>query len=181
MEGTMAVVTPWAANFEPGGWMFCKGQTMSIAANSALYALIGTTYGGDGQQTFNLPDMQSRVAIGTGQGPGLHNYVLGQKGGTETNTITTSQMAAHNHAFNVNVQMPANNSGSSTSNPVGAYPAVGSTNLYNSGASGGVFTGNFATSSQVTVAGAGIPVNNIKPVLCVNYIICVEGIFPSRN
>lgn len=178
----MAVVTPWAANFAPGGWMFCAGQQMSIAANTALYALIGTIYGGDGQQSFNLPDMQGRVAIGAGPGNnGLTVYDLGEKGGTENNTITTSQMAAHTHPFSVVAQMPVNADGASTKDPTGAYPGPGNGNMYATAPGSGQFYGGVNATAQIGIAGAGIPVNNIKPVLCLNYIICVEGIFPSRN
>jgi len=181
MEGTMAVVTPWAANFAPGNWMFCQGQQMSIAANTALFALIGTTYGGDGQTTFNLPDMQGRVAIGAGQGPGLSNYDLGQKGGTEQNTITTQQMAAHTHPFTVTAQAPVNADLNTVKDPTNAYPGPGNGNMYSSAGGTAQFYGGLNTNAQIGIAGNGIPVNNIKPVLCVNYIICVEGIFPSRN
>ncbi|XZF16413.1 phage tail protein [Chitinophagaceae bacterium MMS25-I14] len=181
MEGTMAVVTPWAANFAPGGWMFCQGQSMSIAANTALFALIGTIYGGDGQQTFNLPDMQGRVAIGAGQGPGLSNYELGEKGGTEQNTLTMSQMAGHTHPFTVTSQVPVNADSTGSKTPVSTYPASASGNIYNTTPGAGQFAGALSVNTQIGITGNGIPVNNIKPILCVNYIICVEGIFPSRN
>lgn len=180
MEGTMAVVTPWAGNFAPANWMFCQGQSISIAENSALYALIGTTYGGDGVQTFNLPDLQSRVAVGAGQGPGLNNYPLGQKSGTESNTLTTQQMAAHTHPFVLTSQMPVNADGGSTNNPQGAYPGPGSGNIYSGSSAAGQQYGALNVNAQILPTGGGQPVNNIQPVLCVNYIICVEGIFPSR-
>ena len=181
MEGTMAVVTPWAGNFAPANWMFCQGQSISIAENNALYALIGTTYGGDGQTTFNLPDLQGRIAIGAGQGPGLSNYVLGQKGGTEQTTITTPQMANHTHSFVVNCQVPVNADSNGAKQPGNAYPATSGTNIYNTQPGAGQFSGAMNISAQIGVFGNGMPFNNLQPMLCVNYIICVEGIFPSRN
>lgn len=182
MEGTMATVTPWAANFAPLGWMSCNGQLLSIAEYTALFSLIGTIYGGNGQTTFALPDLQGRVAIGAGQGPGLPDYELGQFGGTETNTITTTQMAAHNHTMTVVAQIQVNGNTQDADSPEGAYPAVtqGGDQIYND-ASSGVFAGALNATGQISPTGSNIPVNNIQPYLSMYYIICVEGIFPSRN
>lgn len=182
MEGYLATITPWAANFAPMGWMSCSGQLLSIAQYTALYSLIGTTYGGDGQTTFALPDLQGRVAIGAGQGPGLPDFELGQDGGTETNTITTLQMAAHNHPMVVIAQIPVNGNTQDSDSPEGAFPAVTQNGdmIYNDAASG-VFAGPLVATGQMTPTGSNIPVNNIQPFLSMYYIICVEGIFPSRN
>src|SRR5215470_8847079 len=91
----------FGGNFAPAGWMFCEGQLLPIAENETLFNLIGTTYGGDGQNTFALPDLQGRVTLSVGQGPGLSNYVIGQQGGTETVTLTTPQLPQHQHFVNV--------------------------------------------------------------------------------
>src|ERR1044072_1975604 len=99
VEPYLGNVTVFAGNFAPRAWMFCQGQLLAIAENDALFALIGTTYGGDGQVTFGLPDFRSRVAIHQGQGPGLSNYILGQASGTESVTLTTAQCPGHNHQF----------------------------------------------------------------------------------
>src|SRR5215475_4971153 len=89
-------------NFAPRGWAFCNGQLLSISQNTALFSLLGTTYGGNGQTTFALPDLRGRVPLSSGQGPGLSNYNLGQSGGQETVTLTGNQMPAHQHAINAN-------------------------------------------------------------------------------
>lgn len=175
----MGVITPWAANFAPLSWMFCAGQVLAIAEYSALYSLIGTTYGGNGTTTFALPNLCSRVAIGTGQGPGLTNRVLGQPVGTETNTLTTAQMAGHNHIMQVRASMPVNANSASAATPLNNFPAASASSIYNSAASANK---NMPLSTTVTVGvtGSSLPVNNLQPVLCLNYIICVEGIWPSR-
>src|SRR6478672_10112699 len=96
-EPFLAEIIMFAGNFAPRGWAFCQGQILSIAQNTALFSLLGTTYGGNGQTTFALPDLRGRVPVGTGQGPGLSNYDLGQVSGSESVTLTVSQMPAHNH------------------------------------------------------------------------------------
>src|SRR6478752_7772156 len=98
----------FGGNFAPAGWAFCNGQVLPISENDVLFNLIGTTYGGDGQETFALPNLQSRVPIHMGQGPGLSSYTIGEMGGTETVTLTTNQIPAHNH-------VPAANNGTGTS------------------------------------------------------------------
>ena len=160
----------FGGNFAPAGWMFCNGQLLSIADNDTLFQLIGTTYGGDGQSTFALPQLQSRVPIHQGSGPGLSTYQLAESGGTESVTITTQTMPTHRH-----VPM-ASNAGSSetpTSNywansilgkPYGPPPTTVTMNAQTIGAIGG---------SQ--------PHDNMIPYLCVNYIISLFGIFPSPN
>jgi microcystin-dependent protein len=181
MEGTIGVVTPWAANFAPLGWMFCQGQLLSIAEYSTVFALLGTTYGGDGVTTFALPNFSSRTAIGTGQGPGLTNRVLGQVFGTENNTITTQQMAQHTHALAVTAHIPANVNSAASATPQGNYPAISSSAIYNSQPTAGTFGTSLNAALTVSIAGSSVPVNNIQPVLCLNYIICTEGVFPSRG
>lgn len=182
MEGTLAYITPWAANFAPKSWMSCEGQLINIASNTALFSLLGTTYGGNGTTTFALPDLRGRVAIGAGNGPGLPQYALGAKGGTETNTITVPQMAAHTHPMTITSQIPVNGNAFDTDSPEAAYPAItqSSVNIYNDNASG-VFAGNLNITSQIGVNGMGGPVNNIQPYLSLYYIICTQGYFPARN
>src|SRR5947199_356915 len=101
METFLACILLWPCNFAPNGWAFCAGQILSIAQNSALFSLLGTTFGGNGQTTFALPDMRSRVPVGVGQGPGLSDYLLGQVSGTETVILTTNNLPAHSHTFTV--------------------------------------------------------------------------------
>ncbi|MFN3849082.1 MAG: phage tail protein [Spirosomataceae bacterium] len=175
MEGTLAEIRMFAGNFPPRGWFFCQGQLLSIAQNTALFSLLGTTFGGNGQTTFGLPDFRGRVAVGTGQGPGLSSYQLGQAAGTETNTILIPNMPAHNH------QMQASGDGPTQGTASGASLASSTRstsvpNIYVSGAPNQV-----PMASATTVAGGSQPMNNLQPYLGMNYIICSEGIYPSRN
>src|SRR3972149_4604984 len=118
MEGYLAEVRLWAANFAPRGWMFCWGQTLSINQYTALFALLGTTYGGNGTTTFQLPDLRGRVPVGVGAGTGLTQRVLGDAAGTETVTLLASEIPAHTHALNVN------SGGGDNTTPASNYPAA---------------------------------------------------------
>jgi microcystin-dependent protein len=170
-------VRMFGGNFAPVNWAFCNGQAMSIAEYSTLYTLIGTTYGGNGTTTFNLPNLQGRLCVGMGQGPGLSNYVIGQSGGSETVTLTSSQMPLHNHALSAttttaSLGTPANNL---TGN---ATPLTPSGQRMYSGAPGQT-TGNLNTNS-CSLAGGNQPHPNLMPSLCVTFIIALFGIFPSQ-
>jgi microcystin-dependent protein len=156
-------------NFAPLGWLYCQGQTLPISENPALYQLIGTTYGGDGQQTFQLPNLQGRVPVhqGTLQGGGV--YVLGQTGGTENVTITNNSYPNHNHALS--------GSGNAGSANAPGNNVVGRLNVYTA------VTPTTATSSSFlsTAPGSNLPHNNLQPYQVLNWIIALEGIFPSQN
>lgn len=177
----IATVTNFAGTFAPRSWMFCNGQLLSIAEYTPLFALIGTTYGGDGQVTFALPDMRSRVAIHQGQGPGLSYYVLGQMAGTENVTVLSSQMPAHNHQ--VVTFTGAFQASTSTTGLVGvpnnAIPAAGAT-VYSNAPDGNTM-GLMHCNSTTPIAGGNTPISIIQPYTAMNFIIAVEGIFPSRN
>src|ERR1700676_1722061 len=161
----------FAGNFPPAGWAFCDGRLMLISQNSALFNLIGTTYGGDGVNTFGLPDLRGRVPIHQGQGPGLHLYAIGQIGGEENLTLTTSQMPAHNHKF-----VSAANPGlDSPSNSVLGSPSSGAELYAPSGPPGTI---NAAANASV---GGSQPHPNLMPYLCTSFIISLFGVFPSRN
>jgi microcystin-dependent protein len=178
MEGTMAVVTNWAANFAPRNWAYCNGQTLAIAQNTALFSLLGTTYGGNGQTTFCLPQLQSRTVVGTGQGNGLSNYVLGEMGGTPTVTLNMSNIPPHNHNGNATIALQSNNTVGTEEGPEGNFP--GALNAgYNSVADATMAAPTY--TSIVGIAGSSVPYSNMAPYLCINYIICMYGIFPSRN
>lgn len=165
-------ITTFAGNFAPAGWALCQGQLLPIAQYEALFSLIGTTYGGDGKTTFALPDLAGRIPLHQGAGPGLSRRVTGESGGSETVTLTSGQLAAHNHAA-----VCSNTTGSSAS-PI---------NNYWSADSGGN-TGAYSTSSGGSMAAAAIgnsgegqPHNNVQPYVVINYIIALEGIYPSRD
>ncbi|RYY32428.1 MAG: phage tail protein [Sphingobacteriaceae bacterium] len=171
MNPYIGMIIMFGGNFAIRDWALCQGQILSIAQNTALFSLLGTTYGGNGQTTFALPDLRGRVPIGWGQGPGLPTYDLGQVGGTETVTLTANQMPAHSHPL----------SGSSlagnASLPTGAVPA-------NSGPLdkeySTVFTSNVAMV-PTGIAGGSQPFPIRDPYLCLNFQIALAGIFPSRN
>ena len=165
-------------NFEPRGWAFCNGQLLSISQNTALFSLLGTTYGGNGQTTFALPDLRGRAAVGFGQGPGLSNYDLGEQTGSESTTLTVGQMPAHSHLVG------ANAANATVASPSGADLAQG---VDTRGIAGKSYSTPPMTApvtldpATVQPSGGSQPVSNIQPVLGLNYIIALEGIFPSRS
>jgi microcystin-dependent protein len=175
MDPFLGMITIFGFNFAPRGWAFCAGQILSIQQNTALFALLGTTYGGNGQTTFGLPDLRSRVAIGMGQGPGFSNYVIGQTGGTENVTLLSQQMPAHTHTMmgSADAQTVGNVSGSSLGS---AARGASSGTIYAPGT-----TNQVPMGSATTPAGGNQPHPNMQPYLTVNYCIALEGIFPSRN
>ncbi len=189
MDPFLAEIVLFAGNFAPRGWAYCDGQLMSINANPALFSLLGTTYGGDGRTTFAVPDLRGRTPIGPRQGPGLTDYNLGQRGGVETVTLTINQIPSHNHIATVtpgSAVLPVNGTAGSedSSNPVGHVLTNFGTDAYTSEAP----TGNYGAAAPVT--GTSVAVlnqggsqwhTNIQPFLAINYIICTQGTFPSRN
>ena len=172
----------FAGNFNPRGWAFCRGQLLAIAQNDALYALIGTTFGGDGQTSFALPDLQGRIPVGQGQGPSLSNYTLGQKAGAETVTLTTGQMPAHNHVLMASTAK--GNQAVPLTGSIMAGPDAGNPNTtatYYVQPTPNPLTPSTLAASTIGNAGGNQPHDNIMPSLCLNYIIALEGVFPSRN
>lgn len=180
-EPYMASVAIFAGNFAPMSWMFCNGQLLSIANYNALFALLGTTYGGDGMTTFGLPDFRSRTAICSGQGNGLSFYNIGQMGGSESFTLTQGTMATHTHGFvNLSGAPTCNAAGGNAPTPSGTVPA-GGLNLYNTASTDLAMALSVSSASSPASGGGPQPVTLITPYLAMNYIIAVEGIFPSRN
>jgi microcystin-dependent protein len=168
----------FGGNFAPAGWAFCNGQLLSIANDSALYTLIGTTYGGDGVNSFALPDLRSRVAVGEGTGGGFSPRVIGQNGGSEQVTLTPATVAAHTHSFSATsasatATVPTNNLLATPSSTTTAF-------LYLNGAATGT-TDAAPANTSVQPSGGGLPHDNIMPSLALNYIIALQGVFPSRN
>jgi microcystin-dependent protein len=163
----------FAGNFPPLGWAFCDGSIVSITENETLFQLIGTTYGGDGQNTFALPDLRGRVPVHQGQGPGLTPRVIGQLGGADNVTLTPSQLPAHNHVLHATVT--AASSGNGVAGSLTGTVATG-TQLYGSTPGGGAMA-----ASALTPSGGNQPHNNLAPFLSVNFIIALFGIFPSQG
>jgi microcystin-dependent protein len=160
-------------NFAPRGWAFCSGQILSIAQNTALFSLLGTTYGGNGQTTFALPDLRGRTPIGEGQGPGLSPRSLGEAGGQENVTLLSTQLPAHTHAAQ------GVSTGGTTTDPNGAVWAssVGGRTpppLY-------AAPGNPQSMAPTNPSGGSQPHSNLQPLLAINFVIALQGIFPSRN
>lgn len=180
MEEFIGVIKLFAGTFEPRGWAYCDGRILPIAQNTALFSLLGTTYGGNGQTTFALPDLRSRIPVGTGTGPGLSTYVAGQSLGTESVTMTLANMPAHNHPITGTVKIPINDSNADADGPVGAYLGTPGESIYSTTQNG--FAANAVTSDLNTAPiGGNIPLSITQPVLALNYIICLYGIYPSRN
>ena len=177
MEGTIGEIRLFAGNFAPRNWAFCAGQLLAISQNTALFSILGTTYGGNGQTTFALPDFRGRSAVGVGQGPGLTNISLGEVSGEENVTLLSTQMPAHTHALNVS-NTPANTStpGNTTSLAVVTDVTENAMNTYNA-----VAPNTTLNNQSISIAGNSQPHNNRPPYLGMNYIICLFGIFPSRN
>jgi len=162
----------FAGNFAPRGWALCDGQLLPINQNSALYSLLGTTYGGDGRTTFALPDLRGRVPIHAGTGPGLTQRRLGQKSGTEANILSVSDLPSHSHSINAVME------DGNQSSPTGNLPA--GTKLLDTEYSNAA--GNTTmNATMVNSTGNGQAVTNMQPYLTVNYIIALVGVFPSRN
>ena len=162
-------------NFAPSGWAFCNGQLLSINENQALYALLGTTYGGDGQSTFGVPNLQGRAAVGMGAGPGLSNIDLGQIAGTQQITLQVGNLPMHSHPI------AASNTATSKA-PAGLVSATTSDSAAGAEVSAyGVADGKTLAAGACSVAGGGQPVGIMNPYLGLNWIISLSGIFPSRN
>lgn len=159
----------------PRGWLACNGALISIAENTALYTLLGTIYGGDGVQTFALPDFRGRIPLSQGQGPGLSNRVIGERSGTESVTVLSTQMPAHAHAAVASSATATVSAPGSTVLP----GAVSADTLYTSDTSG--LPAKPMASASIGNAGGTQPHENCMPTLTVQYCISVAGIFPSRN
>lgn len=183
MEGTIAEIRMFAGTFPPKNWAFCQNQILAIASNTALFSLLGTNYGGNGQTTFALPDLRGRVPVGAGQGPGLSPYVLGQMAGTETFTISNANFPPHTHPFSGSITMQGSAAAGNADAPQNSYPGtLAGTNMYST-----VNNGNGLANMQTTLTAAAAgsaspqPVSNIQPVMGMNYIICMFGVYPARN
>jgi len=182
MTPALGEIRAFAGNFAPSGFALCSGQLLQISANNALFALIGTTYGGDGVSTFALPDLRGRVLLSQGQGPGLSSRLLGQVSGTETVTLTTPQIPTHSHTVNVagtagNQSIPTNNL---IANPVNATTTADNMLLYLP-ATNSTKTVLALDPTTVGNSGGSLPHENRMPIVTISYIIALQGIFPSFN
>lgn len=193
----IAMIILFAGNFAPRNWALCWNQILSIAQNQALFSLIGTTYGGNGQTTFALPDLRGRFPLGTGQGPGLPNIGLGQAGGTPTTTLLITNMPAHNHTGTIasaSVAQAATAVAGTTATPgstvvpavlptIGGGPSAQPIKGYGvpDNTTFMAPTTNVTGTVNVGIAGGSQPFSIMNPYLGMNYCIALQGIFPSRN
>ena len=161
MEPFIGQIIMFAGNFAPRGWAFCDGQLLPISQNTALFSILGTTYGGDGRTTFALPDLRGRVPMHAGHGPGLSSRRIGEKGGQESVTLTIAEMPSHTHSALSSSTIDPTSTGAFVK---GAVNATGTT-----------------PSINVTNSGGNLPHNNVQPYGCVNFIIALYGAFPSRG
>ena len=167
-------IRPFGCNFAPRGWAMCEGQILPIQQNSALFSLLGTSYGGNGTSTYALPDLRGSVAIHQGQGPGLSSYTIGEQGGTETVTINTSDMPVHAHLMQVYA------SSANTNDPTQGYYAIPLAERHSQNLYGDSVNDTMGTTLAST-ADSNQPHNNMEPFMAINYCIALQGIFPSRS
>ena len=184
MEVFLGMIASFGFNFAPRGWMYCNGQLLSIAQNSALFSLLGTTYGGDGVTTFGLPDLRGRIPVG-GQsgnpGPGLNPIQMGEVSGLQQVTLISSNLPTHAHTLSSNAKIGVNNNAGDVAKPTGAALAGSTVNGF---AENGIAAGQFlapSISGSTDATGSNLPINILNPYLGINYCIATEGIFPSRN
>lgn len=191
MEGTIGEIRMFGGNFAPRNWAFCAGQAMPINQYQALFSILGCTYGGDCRTTFDLPDLRGRRAIHPGQGPGLNTIQLGQMGGSEYHTMSEAEMPNHGHditgSISVIVQPKIFNDEATSGEPDGAYYALSdgneiySNNLMSVDGALGATDTTVTTDVEIANAGGSIQFNKDAPFQAVYYIICLTGVFPSRN
>jgi len=171
-EPYVGEIRMFAGNFAPNGWMFCEGQPLPISENDVLFQLIGTTYGGDGQETFNLPNLASRVPIHMGTGPDGTTYQIGEMAGTEQETLTVQQIPNHTHPLTASTAdgtTPNSQGNVLAQTPAGIFPYFEDTPTTSMNA------------QAITPAGGSQPHENTQPFLCINFIISLFGRFPSQT
>jgi microcystin-dependent protein len=177
----LAEITMFGFNFAPKGWAFCQGQLLPISQNTALFSLLGTTYGGDGKSTFALPNLQDQTAVSFGQGPGLEEYFLGEPIGVPAVTLLTTEMPSHSHSFS------ANTSPGTTVTAAGNQLGVGQGGTKQNSYNANVFSTAIANATTglspnaISIAGSSLPHNNMQPYLTLNFCIAMQGVFPPRS
>jgi microcystin-dependent protein len=175
-EPFLGQIIMFAGNFAIRGYAMCNGQILSIAQNTALFSILGTTYGGNGQTTFALPDLRGRVPIHVGQGPGLSSYSLGQVSGVENTTLTINNMPIHNHLMRTSSSDGNDSTPAPTTVPGVVKAGNTAANAYTTAA----FDTNFRTDA-ISQSGGSQPFSTLQPYLVINFLIALEGIFPARN
>jgi microcystin-dependent protein len=177
MDPFLGEIRIFAGTFAPNGWFLCQGQLLPIQQYTALYALLGTQYGGDGRTNFALPNLQGSMALGMGQGPGLSSRPVGQTGGTSSETLFLNQIPPHTH----NAPLPADSRPGNTRTAAGNVPALEGTGQNAFYSAPGTATGQTMATSLTQFAGGGQAHDNMPPYLAINYIISYQGVFPQRQ
>ncbi len=172
--GYLGEIRMFAGTYAPQEWSLCNGSLVSINDNQALFSLLSTIYGGDGQNTFGIPDLRGRIPVGDGTGTGLTNRVLGQKFGTETVTLALNNLPLHSHQMNASTIL------SDLSAPVVGQSMIGKDKHYVPVNAVGIQTSTLVTDT-ISTTGGNQPHFNVMPVLCINFIICMQGMYPQRN
>lgn len=196
MDQLMASIMGWGPNWAPRSWALCQGQLLAISSNTALFSLLGTTYGGDGRTTFGLPDLRARVPIGAGQSPGTSFWPLGAKAGSENQTLTQLEMPVHNHIAqltNASAAIQSSDQPGTTATPSNSAifakaqftdgPSTTDVNMYanSTAANGSLHPASVTGSVTVNNAGGGQPFSVVQPLQVISWIIAIQGVFPSRN
>lgn len=205
MDMFIGTILPFAGDYAPQDWLFCDGRIMQINQYAALFAVVGNRYGGDGTTTFALPDLRGKVPVGMGKSPEVsETYVIGTKGGTEKVTLSTANLPSHTHGLNVNTTLPQTNVNITAkaskdagvrstaqdndylgqalygSDDVTLYTPTATNSATIQGITGVLPTTQVALSGNTQSAGSGLPIENRQPYVVINYIICVNGLFPPR-
>ena len=178
-EPFIGEIVMFAGNFAPRGWALCQGQSLQISDNQALFSILGTIYGGDGRTTFALPDLRGRVPLQQGNGPGLSNRLLGSRGGEETHTLSTAEMPSHNHS--IGVVLKANSVEGDSAVPAGNYLAKSGDGRPDFSSAADIEMAGGAAQATAAYTGGNLKHNNMQPFLSVNFIIALQGVYPSRN
>lgn len=181
MDGTIGAITIFAADFEPRNYAYCSGQLIAIAQNQALFSILGTTYGGNGQTNFALPDLRSRCPVSQGNGAGISPYTLGQPAGTETVTLNAGNLPGHLHNGAMQVSLQAFSTDGDLQSPDAAYIAGNPGGFINAAGAGQTMKSPVYTNVTIGNAGASTPISLISPYLAIHYVICMYGIYPSRS
>ena len=178
-EPFIGQIQPFGFNFAPRNWAMCQGQILSIAQNTALFSLLGTTYGGNGQTTFALPDLRGRTMVGIGQGPGLSNINWGEQGGTEQTTLITNNLPSHTHT--ATSTLFAEGLPGTATNPAGKLLAGIQNGYINPDPTANKALSDESITTVIGNTGGSVPFSNRSPYLGLTICIATEGIFPSRN
>lgn len=183
IEPYLGNVAIFAGNFAPRSWMFCQGQLLPISQYDALYALIGTTFGGDGQTTFALPNLQSRTAVHPGTGQGMSPIQLGKTGGAESVILTAANIGSHTHPLlTLTGTFGCSTADGDKNDPTGNVPAVTpNISTYNTAGGAATMIATNCTTTTPIARGTNQPIHTVSPLMAMNYVIAVEGIFPSRS